>query len=181
MDNENKIVAFQNDTAPTIAAIIKKYGLEESPEIAFQKIQEGKPFNAGIILSLAKDVVLKKIDGLTLTASLVEQFKIPQDVAANVSREIQENLIPGAIETDAPVVKPKEPEDLNFPEPIGGIRKIVENTAQTEPAVSEENEKPEEIKEKIPKENPLEKKMPEKITENPRQAKESDSYREPIE
>ena len=173
--DENKIVLFQQETAPIIATIIKKYGLEETPEVAFQKLKEGKLFNAGIILNLAQDVVLKKIDDLKFISSLIEEFKISQDVAENILKDIQENLIAGATETDAPIEKHEEVKNLTE-QSAQQAKDIVSNIK-----MDEELGEIEEPEKELPKTKVMEKELPEKITESPKQASGPDSYREPIE
>lgn len=71
-NSNNQKIIFSGDTAPIISEMLKKYGLEESPEDIFKKMSDGGSpcFLGGIILDIAMDVINGKISEKDLVPAL---------------------------------------------------------------------------------------------------------------
>ena len=92
-NNKNQRVIFSKDTAPTIFALLKKYGLEETPDEAFKKLKRGKSPQRSIISHIAKEATQDKISAKDLVSSLQKSLDISKHKAENLAEDIRKELL----------------------------------------------------------------------------------------
>jgi hypothetical protein len=199
-----KDVFFENETEPIIDQLLEKYKLNETDEQALEKIGNGEYLNGGIILNVAKGVVMREINPTALPNYLKDQLKVSDAEATDLSKDILEKLVAGAEVEDVPEeAEPTEPETpkqniqieeadrmsvmptaepLPISETPTAEPRIPQSTPESASAPTETKPAPAR-KRALPKKEVFSPATPETTTPDPKvkMKKGPDSYREPIE
>ena len=170
ISNKNKKVLFIQDTVPIIDGIIEKYKLAETDQQIAEKISKGKLINGGILLDVTKKIVLGEILKTELPIILQKEFSVSEDIANNLAKEVQNQLLPIAkVFGEVKIISNEIPVNPNIKQ-FSPPKKIPDITNKKESAKEVKKTQDTNKKDIIKKESP-----PKNLSST------SDRYREPIE
>lgn len=196
MAEQQKIRIILTDKASLVLSdIVKKYGLQDTDEVAFQKMKAGISSQMVIINSLAADFASGMILNKDLTNSLQKYLEVSRQTAEGLCKEIITNLVPlldkiPEEKFETPVIK-----EEFFREPSQGVKADAERkkdmdvfpvikpltraVEQTEKNIQSQMEKSGDDSVLLQKKIPIEE-FKKKISQTSKSSG-PDNYREPIE
>ena len=94
IEQKNLRVIFTSEADFVLHKLLKKYGLEESEEEIFSKMDRDEDYKEKIVRDAAEAAVRKIIPEKNLTELLQIHLEMPQTSAENLLKDIQEELLP---------------------------------------------------------------------------------------
>ncbi len=160
-----------------LSEILKKYGLEEDPDRAFEKIEKFAPTNGDIASKICSDLAKNLVSEPDAALSLTKNLGMPEEKAKQIITEIKNIVLPPLKEFLTKRAKIFQDENTKKP--------VEKNSGQTFTPPPTQPKKDTEImnKEKIIRKAKTIKKFDDNLKSIPqqKQTRGPDNYREPIE
>lgn len=84
---------FPTDSVKIIAGVLKKYGLEETQQIFFEKFQKDQESIGSIVAMLIKKVATQELQQKDMPAILKEKLGIPAKKAKDLSKDLEIQIL----------------------------------------------------------------------------------------
>lgn len=113
MDKNQPTIIFDQDTGQIISDILKKYDLEENDDKIIEKLENGDPFNASILINLAESVISGIISEANIVLEIQKRLNTANDIAINLFADLKSKIIPfGKVASKEEIVAMEEEEKI---------------------------------------------------------------------